>query len=432
MRMTTRAQLAQSQYTDVVGLQVDYENNACVRLAGARGRTAGADFDCFAPFGGRRRCCVADDGTVNAWYGGTGYAEDGTNGQVMVCQPKFYYRVEPLKLTALGTGIGYALQKANYYISATPKPGFRLHPAFYGADGSAVERIFFSAYEASYYDDSLAAFFIDGTHTDAAIDGTDDRLCSLAGKKPISGTVKRLTKTAAETVAAARGTGWHIDTAKACAANQLLMAVEFGSLNLQNALGKGIVGITDTAGCNCASLTGSTAALGNGSGTAAETISETAGVQTVCTDTDKTAISYRGMENPWGNLWKHINGLAAAGEGASAGGKILAADGFVFSESGSGYSAAGFTLPPASGYVKTFGYGSSAYDWLFLPAETGGRTASPAGDYLLVTSNLNGSKNALYGGRWGSGDYTGGFFYSFTANAGYFGRDLGCRLIYVP
>ena len=56
MNMRRRALLAQMNAVDVVGLQVDFENNTFRRLAGARGRSPGADFDCFAPFGGRRRC----------------------------------------------------------------------------------------------------------------------------------------------------------------------------------------------------------------------------------------------------------------------------------------------------------------------------------------------------------------------------------------
>lgn len=104
--------------SDVFGVQVDYKNKTFTRLAGAVGKTAGADFDQFAPFGGRRRCNVADDGTIVAWQGDADYAEDGSMGQVMVYQPKFYYLVSPVEYDKIETGIGYHLRKANYYISA--------------------------------------------------------------------------------------------------------------------------------------------------------------------------------------------------------------------------------------------------------------------------------------------------------------------------
>ena len=35
---------------------------------------------------------------VNAYYGDAGYIENGSNGQVMVEQPKFYYKMVPLKI----------------------------------------------------------------------------------------------------------------------------------------------------------------------------------------------------------------------------------------------------------------------------------------------------------------------------------------------
>lgn len=83
---------------DIVGLCVDYENKTFKRLASAVNLSQGEDFDKFQMYGGRRRCNVSDDGTINAYYGDKGYTEDGSNGQVMVYQPAFYYRVVPLKL----------------------------------------------------------------------------------------------------------------------------------------------------------------------------------------------------------------------------------------------------------------------------------------------------------------------------------------------
>ena len=433
MSMRRRAAQAQMHYADVVGLQADFENNTFTRLAGARGRTPGADFDCFAPFGGRRRCCVADDGTVNAFYGEASYAENGSNGQVMVYQPKFYYRTVPLKLTPLASGIGSALKKAAFYISATPKPGFRLHPAFRDENGNELGHILLSAYEASYYDASQGGIFTDGTDTDAAIDFAADRLCSLAGTKPISGAVKKLSRAAAETLAGARGAGWHIQTIRTCAAEQLLMAVEYGTMNLQTAIGKGVVAIPDTDGLNCASLTGSTSVLGNRSGRAESTVNEIAGTRISFSDADKTAISYRGTENPWGNIWKLINGLNIRGNGTTAGGTVQIADGFDLTGTDEEiYRSAGFTLSNTSGYFNAPGYGTPQDDWLLLPADNGGRAAYPVGDYVFVAADLNGIRISTYGGRWTSGDYAGAFFSTFNTTVGNYGRDLGCRLIHIP
>ena len=96
---------------DIAGLCVDYENKTFKRLAGAVGLSQGADFNKFTMYGGRRRCNVLDDGTITAYYGDEGYTEDGSNGQVMVFQPAFYYKVVPLKLEKnTDSGIGYHLR----------------------------------------------------------------------------------------------------------------------------------------------------------------------------------------------------------------------------------------------------------------------------------------------------------------------------------
>lgn len=107
---------------DIAGLCVDYENKTFKRLAGAVGLSQGSDFNKFTMYGGRKRCNVLDDGTIVAYYGDEGYTEDGSNGQVMVFQPKFYYKVVPLKLEKNNdSSIGYHLRKVNYYVSSKPK-----------------------------------------------------------------------------------------------------------------------------------------------------------------------------------------------------------------------------------------------------------------------------------------------------------------------
>ena len=96
---------------DIVGIQVDYKNKTFKRLAGAANLAKGSDFDKFTMFGGRKRCNVADDGSIVAWYGDADYKEDGSMGQVMVYQPKFYYLVCPVEYDPIDTGIGYHLRK---------------------------------------------------------------------------------------------------------------------------------------------------------------------------------------------------------------------------------------------------------------------------------------------------------------------------------
>ena len=420
---------------DIVGLCVDYENKTFKRLAGAVNLSQGADFNKFEMYGGRRRCNVSDDGTITAYYGDEGYTEDGSNGQVMVYQPAFYYKVVPLKLEKnADSGIGYHLRKANYYVSSKPKTGFKLHPAFYDGNGNEIDYILYSAYEGSMYDSSTQAYVND--NVDKSITYEDgDLLCSVAGKKPISGLRSGLgTKQNFETMAQNRSTGWHLETIKAISANQLLMMIELAMMNSQNGIGQGVVTIADNKAYNCSSLTGSTASLGNGTGQAVETVNEIGGTETTYNVNGKVSVSYRGVENPWGNIWKHIQGINIWGDGSMGGGQPYVANDFTFNESkhSDNYEPVGFTLTNANGYISAMGYGSEEYDWLLMPSETGGTSALPVGDFFYVTPDLNGYRIALGGGSWNYGGFAGGFFGRCGYNVNSRNMSAGGRLLYVP
>ena len=421
--------------SDILGLCADLENKRFTRLAGAEGLTAGEDFDGFSMFGGRRRCNVADDGTINAFYGDAGYTEDGSNGQVMVYQPKFYYKVVPLKLEKQTSGLGYHIRKANYYVTATPHAGFKLHPLFYDANGNEVEYVLLSAYEGSLYDVSESAYINDnapGSYTYAQ----GDLLCSVAGKKPVSGKLANIgTKANFEEMAQTHGTGWHLDTIKSVSANQLLMLIELGQFNTQAAIGQGVVSCPSNGYYNCSSYTGSTASLGNATGMATETTYESAGTETVNTTNGKLSVTYRGVENPWGNIWKQTNGINFWGDGHMGGGQVFICDDFSFNESkhDGNYQSAGFTISNGNnGYVSAFGYGDEESDWLFMPSETTGNSSLPVGDNFWCQPNLNNYSIALLGGTWSVGDSAGGFYLTCRAAPGNHNYSFGGRLLYVP
>ena len=421
--------------SDILGLQVDFENKTFTRLAGAVGLSQGSDFNKFTMYGGRRRCNVLDDGTITAYYGDEGYTEDGSNGQVMVFQPAFYYKVVPLKLEKnTDSGIGYHLRKANYYVSSKPKTGFKLHPAFYDENGNEIDYILFSADEGSMFDVSAKAYVND--NIDESIVYEDgDLLCSVAGKKPISGLRKGIgTKVNLEQMAQNRGSGWHLETIEAVSANQLLMMIELGIMNSQRGIGQGIVNIPNNASYNCSSLTGSTVGLGNSTGQAKETINEIGGTKTTYNVNDKVSVSYRGIENPWGNIAKQVQGINIWGDGTMAGGQPYVANDFVFNElkHSDNYEPVGFTLPNANGFIKAMGYGSENYDWLLMPSEIGGTSALPVGDYLYITQNLNGTRITQFGGGWQSGINAGSFYQIFNGSTGGRSRSAGGRLLYVP
>ena len=404
---------------DVYGVQVDFENYIYTRLAGAVGKTAGTDFN-VAPWSGMKRCNLADDGTVNAYYGDNSYIEDGSNGQVMVEVPKFYYRVVPLKLDPIGDTLGgYHMRKANYYISATKYEGFKTHPLFVKPDGTERDKAYISAYEGSLYDVSASAYILDDAQVADFTATTGDKLCSIANAKPASGLTQDLTRANSEIIANNRGTGWHCMDVKAASAVQMLFMIEYASFNSQNAIGKGVVDKSDDGSTNMAAITGGTSSLGNSSGMA----SGTSGL---------VSVSYRGVENFYGNIWKLIEGLNIWGDGTLRGGQPYICDSYVFTENTkTGYTGVKFTVSNTSNYISAFGYDLD-FDWLFLPSECVGADSNyPIGDYSYFTTNLNGYCIALLGACWYHGVRAGAFYWFLNVGVGDRLRSIGTRLTYI-
>lgn len=419
---------------DIVGIQVDYKNKTFKRLAGAANLTKGSDFDKFTMFGGRKRCNVADDGSIVAWYGDADYKEDGSMGQVMVYQPKFYYLVCPVEYDPIDTGIGYHLRKANYYVSEKPRAGFRLHPAFYDASGNEIDYFLTSAYEGSIYDASASAYLL---NDEQVMNTGEDKFSSIAGARPASGSSQNLTRPNIEAMAQNRGTNWHGDLIKQVSAEQMLMLIEMGMMNLQTAIAQGIVSLPWTTGSDTtssyAAATGSTASLGNGTGRAEKTTTYEGGVAKEYTVDGKTSVCWRGKENFWGNIWKFVYGINIWGNGKMGGGQPYICSDFSFAESknSGNYEPAGFTVINANGYISAMGY-STACDWLFIASECLGNSSLPVGDYTYITVNLNGYRIALLGGGWVNGGYAGGFCWALTYGVGYRYRNFGGRLVYIP
>lgn len=429
-----RAYLGMIETEDVLGITMDYKNKTCTRIAGAKNLTAGADFDKFSMYGGRKRCNVSDGGTINAYYGDEGYTEDGSNGQVMVYQPKFYYLVCPLEYDRQETGYGYHLRKANYYVSETQRAGFKLHPAFYDKNGNEVDYILMSAYEGCIYDTSANAYL---KNDEQVMDASKDKFSSIAGTRPASGVSQNLTRPNIEQMAKNRGEGWHSLGIKTASMEQLLMIVEMGMMNLQTAIGQGVVNLPWSTGSDTTSsyagATGSTASLGNGTGRATKTTTYEGGKATDYTVDGKTSICYRGVENFWGNIWKFAYGVNIWGNGKMAGGMPYICSDFNYAEGKNtdNYEGAGFTVTKANGYISAMGY-STKYDWLFMASECLGNSSLPVGDYTYITENLNGYRIALLGGSWAYGSGAGGFFWHLDNGVGARGRDVGGRLVYVP
>ena len=412
--------LTMYNYSSYVKTYIDYDDLANCRIVSG-------DPNSQKAYKNRRRCNLSDNGTVNAYYGDPSYIEDGSNGQVMVEQPRFYYRVEPVELE------GNAIKKCYYYFSDYPVQGFKLHPFFKNEAGKIVDRAYFSAYEGSLYsasaeqilgwDDKIA---YDSATTTAA-DFTTDKLCSVAGVQPISGKTHNLIIENAEKLATNRGAGWHIENIFAASAEQMMLIVEFASANSQTVIGDGVTSIPDSPNTNNnSSLTGSTTSLGNSSGNATSTVDHNNTAQTA---SGKVAASFRGVENPFGNIWKFIPGFNTVYSNSTLKGYIANNYSFRYADV-TGYTELGFNLPTANAYVKYFGF-SESFDWVFIPTTTSSTITTTIGDYVYVPTS-NGTRIALLGGVWNIGSDAGLFYWYLRSGSSARSRSLSARLCYVP
>lgn len=418
---------------DIYGVEVDFKNKKFTRLAGAVGKTPGDAFNGVKAFGGRRRCNVTDEGKVVAYFGDAGYSETGvltsaitkgegdnirtyaakTKVQVMVEQPKFYYKVVPLELEKIQGGKGFHMRKARYYVSDTMKAGFKLHPAFI-KDGKEKNFIYLSAYEGCTYDTSASAYKLNDAQD---VDWTDDVLASIANAKPTSGlTQSSATRNGFRTIAAKRGLGWSQETVQAATATELLFLIEYASFDMQSKIGAGVTTKTDDGATSMTEITGATTTLGNKSG------------QVINTN-GYSVVAYRGEENPFGNIWKWIDGINVYNK--NEGSVYIADHGFKDDTNAAPYSDAGITICGSNGYVSAFAYNED-FDWLFIASEVLGNSSLPVGDYYWQNKAYNGYTVARLGGSWINGSVAGGFGWHVSNASGNRYRDIGGRLLYVP
>ena len=413
---------------DIYGVEADMVNKKFTRLAGAASLTPGADFDDIAPWK-RRRCNVTDGGVVVAYYGDAAYSETGaltqavtidevtyavgTKVQVMVEQPKFYYKVVPLLTEKREGDNGVHMRKARYYVSATKKAGFKVHPVFV-RNGVEVDKVYMSAYEGSTYDVSASAYNVNDAQT---VDWANDLLASIAGAKPTSGLSQSgATRAGFRAIAAKRGTGWTQATVQSATATELLFLVEYASFDMQSKLGVGVTNKTDDGSTNMSELTGATTNLGNASGS-------------VTNGNGFNIVSYRGEENPFGNIWKWIDGINVYNYGE---GSVYIADHTFADNSKTGsYQDAHITVCGANGYVSAFAYNED-FDWLFIASEVNGSASVPVGDYFYQNKASSQYTVAALGGGWHHGSSAGGFDWDVSDASSYRYRNVGGRLLYAP
>ncbi len=359
------------------------------------------DFNAIMPWAGMRRCNLADDGTVLAYWGEPGFKDDGSNGQVMVEVPAYHYRTEVLP--------------SGYRWSSSPVsvPGLRLHPNWI-RNGKAFDKIYIGAYKACRYDVSDGAYVLDDAAGADFTAGTGDKLSSIAGAKPISGEVDALTIVNARTLAHNRGPGWGLVDFLAASAVQMLMLIEYGSFNSQQYIGRGIVDVSSGTG-NMAMPTGQTASLGNKSGQATGNVHPVTGQAA-------NSISYRGLEDWWGNIWEWTDGINIKDNRPWVADHDYQSDLFA-----PPYQDAGVTLPAENGYAADIAVAGS-FDYGFLPSAVGASDKTKLCDYYYQSL---GNRVALRGGVWAYGSYAGAWYWNLGNSSGGRSRTVGARLLYV-
>lgn len=362
------------------------------------------NFNEISPWKDMIRCTLSDAGIVNHYFGQTGYAEDGSDGQVMVEIPKFYYR----KYSYGG--------KHSWSVSVEPKPGFKLHPAFIGNDGLVKEKIYISAFEGVAQKISDLSYYEDADDADpVTLDDELYMLASVAGYKPKS--LQDLPEF--RLMCNNRGSTWHQYRMVDHFAIQLLNYIEFASLDSQGSLGQGIV------------------SKASGSYNEAEKTDSNHGAWSYSLEypsygvtTDGVhAVVYRGIENPWGNIWKWCDNCVIKGDGYYMGIGVSPND------TGSGYQFIGEKPLGWDGYVNN--YFTDILDhpdleYAFFPSNiTGGGTSKFFCDYHY--SYYPGRTVApRAGGHWFNGLSAGVGYFAFDAYPAFRHRSISGRLIQLP
>lgn len=345
------------------------------RLGASVGKTATAgvgtvaqvsDFDSMPIYRDIKLCNLAANGTVNAYLGGGGFSRTGSNGDVMVEIPAFYYKI-----------VSGAVEQ--WWIADGPAEGFVKHPAFArGVPYADLAKIYVSAYETA---------------------------SGYTSKTGVAALVS-ITRAAARSGSAGKGSRWsQMDVAATMAVN-LLMYIEYATLNMQAAIGPGVSAASKINTGGSDSMAGHT---GRAAGTA-----------------DAVAVKWRHIENWWGNVWTWVDGINING-GAYY--WCLLPSNFA-DDTTNNYTSAGYTVPTSlsSSYIKTVGLNTS-HPWFRMPLAAGG---SETTYYCDAAWTNTGWRVADFGGGYDIGAICGPACWYLNYGSTSASASIGCRLLYLP
>lgn len=375
-----------------------------------------------------RRCLLDRDGGVKEYLDNElSWGGSYLDYAVMTEMPEHWY-----KLYFNGT-------KFRMMLSEIPLPGYKHVDKFYISTYEArmyrTDNLLCSAAGASKLSDPNSINFRGGDNTAE----WDDTYRSLLGCP-----VTYLTRDQFRQAARKRGSGWEMYTYGAHKTLFWLFAVEYATLNSQKSfnaqkdangfaqggLGVGPTQMTDWANFNNANPLipcGYTNEFGNGSGEKAYVVKNSSDG----THATLMANRYRGIENPFGHLWKYIDGANIQVTTGDAGLSILwtTDDPSNFSDTSyTGYDKKG-NICRTNGYSKKMLLGE---DGDIVATEVGGSSSTYWCDYYYTDTSANRMQTVLIGG--GADEGQGGSLTRMSMNLAIsaVGRNIGSRLCFFP
>ena len=338
------------------------------------------------------RCNVADDGTINAYYGDNSYTEDGTNGQVMVKIPKFYYKVNHT-LSSNNINVG------NWSITNELRDGYTVHPAFKNANNREIDYFLIGAFELCFdpYNSNKGASI-----------GRQDIIYQWSNRGQLRNYCTR------------RGNNWYLLGIRQWSAIQMLFLVEYGC-NAQSSVGLGVVNMSSGYSPAICGYT-----VGNTTGNADSTVY---GDGRTYTTNGYVSVNYRGIENLWGNCWFPVEGITAGTDY-----KLYINNTYNFSDSATGTA---LSIRPGTGYsgggyIKKFGY-SPTYKWLFIPNTVDSTYNNLfGGDRGSWGTDASTTYIPSYGGNDTSGNVAGMFTMGVYTKSNESYPNFTGRLMYIP
>lgn len=256
--------------------------------------------------------------------------------------------------------------------------------------------------------------------------------------------VTYLTRDQFRQAARKRGSGWEMYTYGAHKTLFWLFAVEYATLNSQKpfnaqkdangfsqgGLGEGASQMTDWMNFNNANPLipcGYTNEFGSGSGEKAYVVKNASGG----THATLMANRYRGIENPFGHIWKCTDGANVQVTTGDSGLSILwtTDDPSNFSDTSyTGYDKKG-NICRTNGYAKKMLLGE---DGDIVPTEVGGSSSTYWCDYYYTYTSANRMQVVLVGGRADDGSIAGLACVSTSDAPSDASRNVGSRLCFFP